>query len=287
MKKRALIPVFAAFMALTLNISHPFANSYKKIEIKANVLNVRSENNTSSDIISKLSKGDQVPIIETKDGWYKIKLDNGNEGWVSGEYVQEKQTIGIINGNDVNFREGDSLESPIIETLEIGNEVEILDKNSDWYKVKFNEQIGYIYSSFIKIKQENKAVSRGDKRIIKVYEVANSKIGKKYVWATSGPDTFDCSGFTMYVYKTAMGIDLPHSSKSQSKVGTSVSKDELKLGDLVFFDTSRDGSINHVGIYIGDGNFIHASSAKARVMISSLSEGYYLKTYKCARRVVE
>ncbi|SHJ53163.1 C40 family peptidase [Tepidibacter formicigenes] len=287
MKKRALIPVFAAFMALTLNVSHPFANTYKKAEITATILNVRSENNTSSNIISKLSEGDQVPIVEIKDGWYKIKLDNGNEGWISSEYTQEKQTIGVVNGNNVNLREGNSLESPVIGTLNTGNEVEILDKTSDWYKVKVNEQVGYIYNSFINIKQENKAVSRGDNRISKVYEVASSKLGKKYVWAASGPDTFDCSGFTMYVYKTALGVDLPHSSRSQSSVGTSVSKDELKLGDLVFFDTSRDGKINHVGIYIGDGNFIHASSAKAKVMTSNLNEGYYLKTYKCARRVSE
>jgi cell wall-associated NlpC family hydrolase len=132
------------------------------------------------------------------------------------------------------------------------------------------------------------SVTRGSSdKLTKLYEVANSKLGSRYVWAASGPDTFDCSGFTRYVYKAGAGIELPHSSRSQSGLGTAVSKDELILGDLVFFHTGGSSRINHVGMYIGKGNFIHASSAKANVMVSNLSEGYYQKTYVCGRRVIK
>ncbi len=288
MKKKLLIPIFAAFIAMTLNVSHPFAQSYKKAEVTATSLNVRSENNTSSTVVSKISSGQEVSVVDTKDGWYKIKLDNGKEGWISGEYAKVKSLVGSVNGDNVNLRQGMSTESPSLGTLKKGTEIKIVDKSGDWYNVEVNGLEGYIYSSLVSVKSESKPVSRGgENRISKLYEVANNQLGKKYVWAASGPDSFDCSGFTMYVYKTAMGIDLPHSSKSQSDVGTSVSKSDLELGDLVFFDTDKDGDISHVGIYIGEGNFIHASSAKKKVMVSSLDEGFYQETYKGATRVAD
>lgn len=290
MKKRILIPVFAAFIAMTLNLPHALADNYKKVQITADSLNVRLENSTNSDVISKLSSGQEVAVVDTKDGWYKIKLSNGKEGWISSSYASLKSnySIGSIEGDKVNLRQGASLESSSIGTLTKGSEVKILDKSGDWYKVDVNGQEGYIYASLVSTKEEKKSVTRGDSsRLSKLYEVANDQLGKKYVWAASGPDSFDCSGFTMYVYKTALGIDLPHSSKSQSTKGDSVSKDELQLGDLVFFDTDNDGDVSHVGIYSGDGKFIHSSSAKKKVMVSSLDEGFYLKTYIGARRIAD
>lgn len=286
--KKIVVPVLAIIISLTFNISKPLASMYEEAQINANSLNVRSENNVNSNIITKVNSGQKYLIVEEQEGWYKIKLNASKEGWISSQYATKKQAIGVIKGNNVNVRNLNSTESESIANLNTGNEVTILDKNEDWYKVKMNdEKIGYIYHSLIDIKRDNMNVTRGSgDKLSKLYEVASSKLGSKYVWASSGPDTFDCSGFTMYVYKNGAGIDLPHSSKSQSSVGTAVSKDELRLGDLVFFHTGGSSSINHVGMYIGKGNFIHASSAKANVMTSSLSEGYYQNTYVCARRVV-
>lgn len=121
----------------------------------------------------------------------------------------------------------------------------------------------------------------------RITSLAKQKLGKKYVWgATGNKDTFDCSGLTTYVYKKN-GISLPRRAIAQSKVGKAVSKKELRKGDLVFFDTSknRKGYINHVGIYIGDGKFIHASSAKNKVVITDLSKSFYNERFKVARRV--
>ena len=120
----------------------------------------------------------------------------------------------------------------------------------------------------------------------KITSLAKTKLGKKYVWGASGnKNTYDCSSFVKYVYKK-QGIELPRTSIMQSKVGKYVKRDELQKGDLIFFDTSkkRKGYVNHVGIYLGDNKFIHASSAKKKVVITSLEKNFYSNRYNGARR---
>jgi len=120
----------------------------------------------------------------------------------------------------------------------------------------------------------------------RITSLAKTKLGKKYVWGASGnKNTYDCSSFVKYVYKK-QGIELPRTSIMQSKVGKYVKRDELQKGDLIFFDTSkkRKGYVNHVGIYLGDNKFIHASSAKKKVVITSLEKNFYSNRYKGARR---
>ena len=129
--------------------------------------------------------------------------------------------------------------------------------------------------------------SKGTKQSKKMITLAKGKLGKRYVWgATGGKNTFDCSGFTKYVCNKN-GISIPRTSIMQSKHGKYVSRKNLKPGDLVFFDTSkrRKGYVNHVGIYIGNNKFIHASSAKKKVVITSLNKNFYSKRFKGGRRV--
>lgn len=114
-----------------------------------------------------------------------------------------------------------------------------------------------------------------------VVEYAKNHLGKPYVWAASGPNAFDCSGFTMFVYKN-FGIWLDHYTGSQIRSGYAVSREKLAAGDLVFFNT--EGPISHVGIYVGDNKFIHAASS-GRVMISDLDSSYYQPIYAGARRL--
>lgn len=125
-----------------------------------------------------------------------------------------------------------------------------------------------------------------DDKCQRITSLAKTKLGKKYVWGASGnKNTYDCSSFVKYVYKKN-GIELPRTSIMQSKVGKYVKRDELQKGDLIFFDTSkkRKGYVNHVGIYLGDNKFIHASSAKKKVVITSLNKNFYSNRYKGARR---
>ncbi len=119
-------------------------------------------------------------------------------------------------------------------------------------------------------------------------EIAKGLIGLKYVWAANGPECFDCSGFTKYVFK-AQGINLPRYSGHQANMGVKVNYSELIKGDLVFFDTEKKykGKVNHVGIYIGNDKFIHASSAKKKVIITSfVKKKFYKNRFLWGQRVV-
>jgi len=114
-------------------------------------------------------------------------------------------------------------------------------------------------------------------------QVIDKTIGTKYVSGGVSTNGFDCSGFTMYVFDK-IGIDLPHQSGSQYQMGTAVSRSDLRAGDLLFFNTSGKG-VSHVGIYVGDGKFAHASSSRG-VTISNLSDSYYVNRYVGAKRIM-
>lgn len=118
----------------------------------------------------------------------------------------------------------------------------------------------------------------------KLIQYAFKFLGKPYVYGADGPRAFDCSGFSSYVYN-AFGVDLPRTAASQSRVGAAVSKSNLKTGDLLFFNTA--GYVSHVGIYIGDGQFVHASSGSRCVTVSELGSSYYTRTYVGARRILK
>ncbi len=122
----------------------------------------------------------------------------------------------------------------------------------------------------------------------KVETNARKLLGLKYVWGATGPNKFDCSGFTQKVYKTA-GINIPRNSRAQAKVGQYIKYEELKKGDMVFFDTNRrkTGRVNHVGIYLEDGRFIHASSGNKKVVITNFDKKrYYKSRFLWGRRII-
>jgi len=121
----------------------------------------------------------------------------------------------------------------------------------------------------------------------KTIRIAKRYLGRRYVWGAEGPSAFDCSGFTQYVIRKSKGIRLPRVSRKQAYYGKYVSRKNLRPGDLIFFDTSRRrrGYVNHVGIYIGNNKFIHASSARHRVVITSLDRPFYRARFKWGRRV--
>jgi len=123
--------------------------------------------------------------------------------------------------------------------------------------------------------------------IDKLISLAKSKMGDSYEPAKAGPDHFDCSGFVYYVFKTN-GIQIPRSSLLQSQSGDKLSRDQIRRGDILFFDTHERKHINHSGIYLGEGKFIHSSSGKAYgVTVSELDKGFYKDKFRWGVRKIK
>lgn len=127
------------------------------------------------------------------------------------------------------------------------------------------------------------ALNGSDSKNDDVVNSAYKLIGKPYVYGAAGPNAFDCSGFTQYVYKST-GQNISRTTYTQVKEGIEVRKKDLKPGDLVFFNTSS--YMSHVGIYVGNGLFIHAPRTGKPVTVSSLNEGYYCERFATARRII-
>lgn len=229
------------------------------------------------------------------------------------EEVKEKTMY--VNAASIYIRKGPGTNYPDIGGLVLNNAVTVIGEENDWYKVKVDGKEGYI-AKWLLSDTKKGTTSRGEAtRITEVTEneqeaniqdenssleqaldtsmgeqivdYAKQYLGCKYVYGGSGPSVFDCSGFTMYVY-SKFGISLSHSATAQSKKGVYVAKEDLMPGDLVFFkDYETMEGIGHCGIYIGNGDFIHASSGAGYcVKISTLLSGSYNTRYETARRVI-
>lgn len=186
----------------------------------------------------------------------------------------------------VHLRSYPSTDSRIIETM--GKEpIYILGSNQDWYRVRSGQEEGWIKKEFISISEEafipySKVIGE------EVVDYGKQFIGTPYVWG--GNDLrhgVDCSGLTQQLYRD-FDIRLSRVSYMQAGDGMQIPKSQLRPGDLVFFDTTgtNSGKISHVGIYVGDGKFLHADCTKG-VTISNLSNSYYVKSYVTGSRVIK
>ena len=176
----------------------------------------------------------------------------------------------------------------IIQSTFIEPKKEILTSSiSRQLKNEINELISSQESNrYLILLQEYKDYEKVSQR---VESIAKKFLGVKYVWGANGPNKFDCSGFTQKIYKTA-GIQLPRNSRAQAKVGKYIKYEELKKGDMVFFDTNRKQTVrvNHVGIYLENGTFIHASSGNKKVVITNFKEKqFYKNRFLWGRRIIK
>lgn len=198
--------------------------------------------------------------------------DKGNISSWAKESINFLYGIEIINGIDkYNFspKTYTTREQAILLGNRLYKKVKEIDKNS---RGDITPSRGNIERSKTKVIQDN----------LKIYLA--SEMGKPYLYGGAGPNAFDCSGLVYYVYNK-LGIKLPRVSAAQATAGTYIAKDKLEYGDLVFF-ASNGRTVNHVGVYIGNGNFIHAPQTGDVVKVSSMRSGYYARTYYTARRVI-
>ena len=254
----------------------------------------------------------------TSDNQTTGNTDNGNTNNTSSsenndttnqssDTMYDTAVTKYINGSSVYIRNEPSTDASIVISLIRNTDVTVTGENGDWYKVKYGDFEGYIFKELLSDEQteqtnrhmpleettnlqenvEQTSNSNESSLGQEIVEYAKQYLGYPYVYGGAGSSSFDCSGFTMYVYKN-FGYSLSHSARAQSKMGTYVEKENLQPGDLVFFlDYETMDDIGHCGIYIGDGNFIHASSGTGYcVKISTLLSGSYDRRYATARRLI-
>ena len=287
--------------------------------VTASALRLRSEPNTSSQTLAYAAKDEVVVILEASGAWYKVMF-NLQEGYMHSSYLQRYNAenaelgYGRVNYSKVNMRKGPSTSYAAIGQSSQGDLAYIIGINNGWYKVIWNDSICYIRSDYLTLTEypyENRASAKSpiffrrgkstgtpvsvaalkssanyqtNSKAQDIIATAKQYMGVPYVWGGTSPSGFDCSGLTYYVFRKH-GINLNRNSAAQYEHGTYVAKSNLQPGDLVFFANTYRQGISHVGIYIGDGKFIHASSSQG-VTISLLSNSYWASHYYGARRVL-
>lgn len=281
-------------------------------------LRVRSEASTDSDVLTKLNNGTQVEVLSTvNDSWYQIAF-NGTTGYVSSEYLvvlpsdtaaapvsavsavsataaaaeaAAQQTTAQakaaaepmyarITASSLNIRSGAGTDYGKVGSLRAGRVVEVLGESNGWYQI----ESGYISAEYTVLVDAAEAANSGKGQ--EMADCALQFVGYPYVYGGSSPKGFDCSGFTKYV-AAQCGYSISRTASNQMDSGTAVSMSELQPGDLVFFKKSGTGSkrASHVGIYIGNNQFVHASTAKVGVIVSNMSDAYYTTGFVGGRRL--
>ena len=227
--------------------------------IDTEALRVRKEPSTDSAILGLLYSGATVSVEGQEDGWFKITYD-GSPAYIYSEYVDFTPDEEAPEEPPLDEEEEDSV--PLADALEaIAQEAEAIVQESP---------------------------AEADQPCVQqqVVDTSCTYIGSRYVYGGAAPSGFDCSGFTMYIYEK-FGYSLPHGATGQLRYGETVEKENLKMGDLVFFRDPRVVSrgASHVGIYIGGNNFVHAGNRSTGVIVSSL-DSYWGRYYTTARRLL-
>lgn len=287
---KAFRTLAAAGLALAMCTGVAFA-SIGTATVTADSLRLRSEANTECDTVDMAPKGAEVAVEEDAgDGWYKVTYGD-KIGYMSGDWLtvtledgtvipaaegtEPERPRGLVTASVLNVRSGPATTYDRVSTLRGGTVVDIVaDPGNGWYQI----ESGYVSADYVTLVG---ADYEGSSELgAAAAAMARSLLGCRYVSGGAGPNSFDCSGLMYYIYKQ-LGHSISRGSSSQYyNNGYFVSASAMQPGDLIFFfDRRFDGSggtlpTTHVGMYVGGGQFIHASTTSYRVQYDSVS-GYY------------
>lgn len=293
----ALRKIIAAFMsAAVISVSVLSVSVFAQDGVvNASVLNVRDYPSLSGDIVGHLSNNIVVNVLAEKDGWLMVDY-NGKQCYVSDEYVDlaqprelsektyfETPIYGKTNAKDVFVRNGARFDCTIVDSVAKGTKYIINGEENGFFIVEIDGIERYICTEYLDgiTEDEYYYEPTGSQKVV---DTAMKYIGTPYVYGGSGPKGFDCSGFTSYVYRQ-LGVSLSRTAAGQAGNGYAVSKSELLPGDLVMFRSYSGGGIGHVGIYVGNGNMVHAPQPGRSVCVESINSSYFASRYVTARRI--
>lgn len=279
---------------------------------------LRSSASLNGSIIMVVSEGQGVSVITGSTGNWVAVSYRGTSGFIHMDYLaaggggdnggddDSKRSGGLQVGDhakvlaDLNLRYDPSMSGGVAAVAPSGTVVEVTGGVSNgFYAVNWDGLAGYMHSDYLSW-TDAKLSARGGSGDEPdpdqggnepsptgngIVDYAMQYLGYPYVWATHGPSSFDCSGFTYWVILNTLGIDISPGTSAQINHGTPISRSSLQPGDLVFFQNTYTWGLSHVGIYIGNGKFIHAENESTGVVISDLSSSYYSSRWYGARRI--
>ncbi len=308
---------YALNEARKLDLREMALNQYDNLVISkvSDYLNIRSSPELDGDnnIIGKLPGRAAGDIVETEEGWYKIKSGN-IVGYISSDpqYVavgeeardlalESADLMAIVQTEGLRVRTEPTTESTIWTVISKDERYDVVSQLDGWVQIELdtgdndetdqafistrdnNVEVRYALKEAIKFSPLQEKADRITSLRNTVVNYALRFVGGKYVWGGTDPNTgADCSGFVQYVYRNAAGISLPRVSRDQAKTGRAVSSSDLQPADLIFY-TNGSGTVNHVAMYIGNGQIVHAASRKSGIKIAT----WNYRTPKTIRRFIE
>ena len=231
----------------------------KTMYVSATAINIRKEASITSDVISGATLNTAYTVVGEENDWYKVKAEGGY-GFIKKELLSDTKTEETSRSNQTDRTQAAQAQTPAATPAPAAQ------------------------TQAAPAATPAPAASTSKVTGADVAAYAQQFLGCSYVYAAAGPNSFDCSGLTMYVYKH-FGYNLSHSSKVQATQGVKVTGD-LQPGDILVF--SNDGKqVGHVGLYIGNDKFIHASDYSTGVIISNLHDSWNINKYWGARRIIQ
>lgn len=266
-------------------------------DVESGNLNIRAVAAEDGKLVGKLPKNAACEVIDSDGTWAHIKSGEV-EGYVSEEYLltgipakrkaeELATTMARVTTDSLKVRAEANTDSEVITLVPNGERLEVIEVEGDWVKVGLDDQEVYVSAEYVEVSSElSTAITMtellygqgvSDVRV-DLCQYAKEFLGNPYVWGgTSLTKGADCSGFVLSIFKK-YGVSLPHSSRAQANCGTTIKVSEAQPGDLIFYGNGK--TINHVAIYIGGGQVIHASSPKTGIRISNVSYRSPVKAVK-------
>ena len=259
---------------------------------------LRSGPGTTYSILGSFNTGETMAVTGGSGDWYSV-THNGTDGYVYKTYLKLGEADSSSSGgisvsslseftayviSPVHMRNGPDTSYTSQRVLPTGESVTVTGESGKWYRVTYGGNEGYIFKTYLSSSAVSSSSSSGEGA--RIAAEAKNYLGVPYVYGGTSPSGFDCSGFVYYVYRQC-GYSITRTATAQNGNGSYVSRSSLQPGDIIIFYNSAMTGIGHSGIYIGDGQFIHASSGSGKVVISNLNTNSYYNThYYSARRVV-
>lgn len=266
--------------------------------VTGDAVNLRSEPNTACAVTAQATRDEVVLVVEPAgEGWYKVDYCT-MEGYMSAEWLEVSDSYDAplcygrvtAEGNSLNLRAAPGTDGEKIGSLPHGAVVAVDGMKDGWFKVKYDGKEGYVSATYLlAVSQDNTrkdAAAAADSDLgAQIVAYAKEFLGTPYVYGANGPKSFDCSGFTKYVYGH-FGYSMARSAASQLSAGTAVSRENIQVGDLICWKKyGSSKAATHVGIYIGNDQYIHASTSGS-VCINDMSYGSNVRGIVGIRRII-